>query len=49
MTTEDLGYLSQLVETTDGGREWTQMMDKSLPTMSYRAWRRDPEVSAVPD
>ncbi|CAA6666663.1 unnamed protein product [Spirodela intermedia] len=44
VTREDLGYLSQLVEMTDGGREWIQMMDKSLPTMSYKAWRRDPET-----
>ncbi|XP_078442013.1 uncharacterized protein LOC144711808 [Wolffia australiana] len=43
VTEDDLGYLSQLVEMTDQGHEWTQMMDKSLPTMNYKAWRRDTE------
>lgn len=41
---EDLEYLFRLVEETDGGPVWHKMMDKSLPNMSYKAWRRDPEV-----
>lgn len=39
----DLRHLFQLVEEKDGGPSWIQMMDRSTPTMSYRAWRRDPE------
>ncbi|GAA0184383.1 hypothetical protein LIER_31671 [Lithospermum erythrorhizon] len=41
VTEEDLKYLSQLVEETDGGPDWIQMMDRSSPSMSYQAWRRD--------
>uniref|UniRef100_A0A1D1XR32 StAR-related lipid transfer protein 7, mitochondrial n=1 Tax=Anthurium amnicola TaxID=1678845 RepID=A0A1D1XR32_9ARAE len=44
VTTEDLEYLSRLVEVTDGGPAWQQMMDKSLPNMGYQAWRRDHPV-----
>lgn len=40
----DLVHLSKLVEEKDGGPSWIQMMDRSTPTMSYRAWRRDPET-----
>ncbi|XP_072995260.1 uncharacterized protein [Typha latifolia] len=43
VTEEDLVHLYRLVEETDGGPAWLDMMEKSLPTMSYRAWRRDPE------
>ncbi|KAI3843580.1 hypothetical protein MKX03_022405 [Papaver bracteatum] len=44
VTGEDLDYLSQLVEVTDGGPAWIQMMDRSTQTMSYQAWRRDRET-----
>ncbi|PKA47706.1 hypothetical protein AXF42_Ash014483 [Apostasia shenzhenica] len=44
MTSGDLSYLSALVEVRDGGSAWIQMMDKTLPNMSYKAWRRDPEM-----
>lgn len=44
VTSEDLDHLCKLVEMTDGGPSWHQMMDKSLPNMSYQAWRREPEV-----
>ncbi|KAK4365570.1 hypothetical protein RND71_016928 [Anisodus tanguticus] len=40
----DLLYLDGLVEKTDGGHAWIQMMDRSTPNMSYQAWRRDPET-----
>uniref|UniRef100_A0A7N0UGD7 START domain-containing protein n=1 Tax=Kalanchoe fedtschenkoi TaxID=63787 RepID=A0A7N0UGD7_KALFE len=40
----DLEHLSRLVEVTDGGPAWIQMMDRSTSTMSYQAWRRDPET-----
>ncbi|KAJ1409284.1 START-like domain superfamily [Sesbania bispinosa] len=43
VTEQDLQYLSKLVEEKDGGPAWIQMMDRSTPTMSYQAWRRDPE------
>lgn len=40
----DLHHLWQLVEEKDGGLPWIQMMDRSTPTMSYKAWRREPKV-----
>ncbi|KAH7668311.1 START domain-containing proteins involved in steroidogenesis/phosphatidylcholine transfer protein [Dioscorea alata] len=40
---EDLEYLHRLVELTDGGPVWLPMMERSLPSFSYQAWRRDPE------
>ncbi|XP_058105009.1 uncharacterized protein LOC131248650 [Magnolia sinica] len=44
VTSEDLEYLFQLVEVTDGGPTWIQMMDRSTPTMNCQAWRRDSET-----
>lgn len=41
---DDLEHLCRIVEEKDGGPAWIQMMDRSTPVMSYRAWRRDPEV-----
>ncbi|CAL0316653.1 unnamed protein product [Lupinus luteus] len=43
VTEQDLGHLCKLVVEKDGGPSWFQMMDRSTPTMSYQAWRRDPE------
>lgn len=40
----DLEHICRLVEVKDGGPAWIQMMDRSTPTMSYKAWRRDPDV-----
>ncbi|KAM7267962.1 hypothetical protein ACFE04_010128 [Oxalis oulophora] len=40
---EDLRHLFLLVENKDGGPSWIHMMDRSTPTMSYQAWRRDPK------
>ncbi|KAI7983765.1 hypothetical protein LOK49_LG15G00616 [Camellia lanceoleosa] len=40
----DLDHLCRLVEEKDGGPAWIHMMDQSTPTMSYQAWRKDPEV-----
>lgn len=40
----DLEHLCKLVEEKDGGPAWIQMMDRSTPTMGYKAWRRDPET-----
>lgn len=47
VTGEDLENLSKLVEVTDGGPLWHKMMDRTLPSMSYEAWRRDPEVCGL--
>ncbi|KAJ0968633.1 hypothetical protein J5N97_025550 [Dioscorea zingiberensis] len=44
VTEEDLEYLNRLVEVTDGGPVWQQMMERSLPSLTYQAWRRDPET-----
>ncbi|KAL6629240.1 hypothetical protein ACP70R_029005 [Stipagrostis hirtigluma subsp. patula] len=38
---DDLVNLWRLVEGRDGGPAWIKMMEKSLPTMTYQAWRRD--------
>lgn len=40
----DLEHISKLVEEKDGGPAWIAMMEKSTTTMSYQAWRRDPET-----
>ncbi|KAI4326772.1 hypothetical protein L6164_019309 [Bauhinia variegata] len=44
LTEHDLEHLFKLVEEKDGGPAWIQMMDRSTSTMSYQAWRRDPET-----
>ncbi|KAK4601119.1 hypothetical protein RGQ29_010623 [Quercus rubra] len=44
VTKEDADHLCRLVEEKDGGPAWIQMMDRSTSTMSYQAWRRDPET-----
>ncbi|XP_022159579.1 uncharacterized protein LOC111025953 isoform X2 [Momordica charantia] len=44
LTEEDFKYLYKLVEEKDGGPSWIQMMDRSTSTMSYQAWRRDPQT-----
>ncbi|KAF3434170.1 hypothetical protein FNV43_RR25273 [Rhamnella rubrinervis] len=44
VTRVDLQQLCRRVEEKDGGPAWIQMMDRSLPSMRYRAWRRDPET-----
>lgn len=42
VNTGDLMHLWRLVEEKDGGPSWIHMMDRTLPTMRYQAWRRDP-------
>ncbi|CAK9170335.1 unnamed protein product [Ilex paraguariensis] len=44
VTEGDLVHLCRLVEENDAGPAWIQMMDRSTPNMSYKAWRRDPET-----
>ncbi|KAG2648204.1 hypothetical protein PVAP13_1NG042900 [Panicum virgatum] len=41
---DDLVNLWRLVEGRDGGPSWIKMMEKSLPTMTYQAWRRDAQT-----
>ncbi|CAJ1974478.1 unnamed protein product [Sphenostylis stenocarpa] len=43
VTIRDLHHLWLLVEEKDGGLPWIQMMDRSTPTMSYKAWHREPK------
>ncbi|TKY74018.1 StAR-related lipid transfer protein 7 [Spatholobus suberectus] len=43
VTIADLHHLWLLVEEKDGGLPWIQMMDRCTPTMSYKAWRREPK------
>ncbi|XP_077234055.1 uncharacterized protein LOC143876217 [Tasmannia lanceolata] len=44
VTRDDVEHLCQLVEEKDGGPAWIHMMDRSTPTMTYQAWRRDPKT-----
>lgn len=41
----DLKNIFDLVNEKDGGPTWIEMMDRSTSSMSYQAWRRDPEVA----
>ncbi|KAF5734947.1 hypothetical protein HS088_TW15G00445 [Tripterygium wilfordii] len=41
---DDLEHLCKLVDVTDGGPGWIHMMDRSTSTMTFQAWRRDPET-----
>ncbi|KFK33976.1 hypothetical protein AALP_AA5G086000 [Arabis alpina] len=43
VTDEDFRHLWRLVEVKDGGPAWIPMMDRSTPSFSYQAWRRDPQ------
>ncbi|KAK3145324.1 hypothetical protein QOZ80_4AG0327330 [Eleusine coracana subsp. coracana] len=42
VNTGDLMHLWRLVQEKDGGPSWIHMMDRTLPTFRYQAWRRDP-------
>jgi hypothetical protein len=39
----DLKHLRRVVDEKDGGPAWIHMMDRTLPTFRYQAWRRDME------
>ncbi|KAE8791083.1 hypothetical protein D1007_34526 [Hordeum vulgare] len=43
VNTPDLMHLRRVVEEKDGGPAWTHMMDRTLPTFRYQAWKREPE------
>jgi hypothetical protein len=44
---EDLARFMKMLDCTDGGPTWEPLMEKSVPGMTYQAWRRDPEVSIL--
>ncbi|KAL6127299.1 hypothetical protein ACLB2K_075340 [Fragaria x ananassa] len=41
---EDVEHLCRLVDMKDGGPSWIHMTDRSTPTMTNQAWRRDPKI-----
>ena len=43
-STPDLMHLRRVVEEKDGGPAWTHMMDRTLQTFRYQAWKREPQV-----
>jgi hypothetical protein len=43
VNTDDLKHLRRVVQEKDGGPAWIHMMDRTLPTFRYQAWRRDME------
>uniref|UniRef100_A0A453A822 START domain-containing protein n=1 Tax=Aegilops tauschii subsp. strangulata TaxID=200361 RepID=A0A453A822_AEGTS len=43
VSTPDLMHLRRVVEEKDGGPAWTHMMDRTLPTFRYQAWKREPQ------
>lgn len=44
VTENDIEHLLHLLEGNDGEMEWQSMMGRSTPSMSYQAWRHDPET-----
>ncbi|KAH7292626.1 hypothetical protein KP509_29G078300 [Ceratopteris richardii] len=40
---DDLRDLYKRFHNRDGGKPWELMMERSIPGMSYQAWRRDPQ------
>ncbi|GMH19967.1 hypothetical protein Nepgr_021808 [Nepenthes gracilis] len=43
VTENDLEHLLHLLESKDGEIAWQSMMERSTPSMTYQAWRHDPE------
>ena len=43
VSTPDLMHLRRVVEEKDGGPAWTHIMDRTLPTFRYQAWKREPQ------
>lgn len=46
VTESDLDHLVNLIGGRDGETEWQSLMEKTTPTMAYKAWRHDPEVDS---
>ncbi|KAF4349626.1 hypothetical protein G4B88_025229 [Cannabis sativa] len=44
ITENDLDHLLHFLEGRDGEMEWQSMMERSTPSMSYQAWRHEPET-----
>lgn len=44
VTKDDLVSFLKLLDGKDGGPAWQSMMDKTIPGMTYQAWRREVEV-----
>jgi len=44
VTKDDLANFMKLLDGKDGGPAWQSMMDKTIPGMTYQAWRREVEV-----
>lgn len=44
VTEQDLKVLLAYIDEKDGGLPWQLFMDGATPTLSFRAWRRDPKV-----
>ncbi|XP_050372593.1 uncharacterized protein LOC126790419 [Argentina anserina] len=44
VTGADLDHLVNLIGGRDGEMEWQSLMEKTTPTMAYKAWRYDPET-----
>ncbi|KAJ7954769.1 StAR-related lipid transfer protein like [Quillaja saponaria] len=47
VTLNDLEHLFHLVEGRDGEMEWQNMMERSTQSMSYQAWRHEPETGPI--
>ncbi|RWR86593.1 START domain-containing protein [Cinnamomum micranthum f. kanehirae] len=43
IVTEDLEHLRNLLEGKVGDAMWQNLMERSTPTMTYQAWRHEPE------
>ncbi|KAL6190720.1 hypothetical protein ACLB2K_037114 [Fragaria x ananassa] len=41
---EDLRVLVSHIEETDGGPPWKLMMEQSIPSLTYKAWYRNPPI-----
>ncbi|TQE00788.1 hypothetical protein C1H46_013583 [Malus baccata] len=44
VTETDLEHLVNLIGGRDGEMEWQSLMERSTPSMAYKAWRHDPET-----
>ncbi|KAI4345758.1 hypothetical protein L6164_012854 [Bauhinia variegata] len=45
VTQNDLEHLLHLLEEKDGEMDWQNFMEKSIPNMSYQAWRHEPGIA----
>lgn len=45
VTEKDLEHLRNLLDGKVGDAMWQNLMERSTPTMTYQAWRHEPEVN----